>query len=560
MDWTDSDRSQVDAAIELKEPQFIVDPLAPDHVVAARNAYKRAVDAGGGEVVFKPYAYSFDNSSTQAGLLLERDNAGTRNRITIKAAGAKITLSANTPRFADFRKVADHDVFRSHQLREIAVDAANVAGKHHALIGTWQNGATQSRINIDGITVQDCTITNLLRDPNTGTNHRLGIWLSVARTAAGTGTDGPTNYIRNVTCRNVRIEGGNAGIACVGTFGAGTVGLEVFIDNILLEDCYHDCGVSPTAFFTSSNFHIGSRGYGGKATLRRCTGLNSGDVGIETNALDDVLVDNCTMQDTFNIAYYHTNYNTPPNPTTQRVTYRDTTAKVTSAGSSCTGYGWRSGENLSTPIGTVNIQRGVYSYDHGGNPLPATNGTVVGAPTVEFKTYNIDGLTAEHKNISNTVAGQILTFINLVPFTNTGQVNMRNVDLYASGTNSGGGAITLSGFVGGGPMAMNVDGFIVDFNITGATNASTRGMDIGNLAGSVTRGSISRFKIRRFGASDTTPRGILVRGTGLNTINAPFVISQCDFVGNLAGGTDILYSTDGGASNAANVTELNNAT
>ena len=205
---------------------------------AAIQAAVNALGTAGG-VVFFPADKTYLLGS--APIQLPRGITGS---LVLSGYGANIKLSSGAPRFTDLHKIADQDTFQNITLEGFHIDANNIGGRNHVVIGTYINGAQIRNINIEHITVRDITAVNIPTDP-TLASHRTGIWLSTYQQNHGEATQ---NVLRDIHIKNVRLEGGNAGILIIGTGGQGTGNYNILVDDVSIENCWHSTMIEPTAF------------------------------------------------------------------------------------------------------------------------------------------------------------------------------------------------------------------------------------------------------------------------------------------------------------------------
>jgi hypothetical protein len=287
---------------------------------AAIDAASAAIAAGGApvEVRLSGRNYAWTGSIPK----LPCNLAG---KLRINGGGSKVTLSPSAAAFLEINKVADYDVFRNVDIFDVDIDANNVAGYGHAIIGTSTYSAsaitTINRLSVDRIRVSRVTVTNL---PTSwaGADFRAGVYLM----AGLTGTAGEQAVsVTNVTCQDVKVNGGRFGIAIGARF---TTSGRVLVDDCHIDRCYHDTGATPTNFLGCTNFFLGARAYGGYGSITNCHGRNSGDDGVEVNGLENVLVANCVIEDAANVAYLHNNFSPAKYAKSQKLTFRDCHARV----------------------------------------------------------------------------------------------------------------------------------------------------------------------------------------------------------------------------------------
>jgi len=404
----------------------------------------------------------------------------------IGAPGATIQLTAAAPRFLDFNRTADYDTFQNIEVRDFIIDANSIGGKHHVILGTYVNGANQQRVNIQSLTLRNIRAVNVLRDPNTGTNHRLGVWIMTADPGGGSATT-----LNDILCENVRIEGGNAGIG-VGSASSTAI---TSCDRVTFRSCYHDTGTVPTASFSSSNYQIGGYASSGQAVIEACYGANSGDVGVEIDNAISASVRDCEIIDSWNAGLFLCNFTAAPG---QSVRFLDCLTKKVNIGAAATSAnGIRLGGNAAdNKIGSVTIQgcehvntsqslvqgdalsvsethptggyeriilRNCKAYIAGFNQdvTTITNAWayVIGAPSGTSLIDEIDGLYAEYSIVRGGGSTQAL-FYGTLAFTGTGTFSHKIQGV------SGSSAQTNE---------VSTSAQLVCMNISGGTNATHRG-------------------------------------------------------------------------------------
>jgi hypothetical protein len=292
-------------------------------------------------------------------------------KLTVNMAGSTVKLTSAAPAFLETVKVADYDVVQNVHIRDGWVDCNNVYSYGHVIFGTALHSSssltTHNRVGVKNVHVYNVRAFNIPTDW-TGTNHslRAGVYL----VASLSGTAGETAVsITDVVCEDVRVEGGEFGIAAAARI---TTSSAVFVDNIHFNRCHHDTGSTPPNFLPCTNFFIGGRGYGGHATISNCRGLNSGDDGVETNGMETVCISNTVITDASTNAFYHYNYGLPKYRNSQRVTYRNSHARIISLVTNATnqvGRGWGFATEAISTTTTASVSIGASTI-----PLTAVTG------------------------------------------------------------------------------------------------------------------------------------------------------------------------------------------
>lgn len=498
-----------------------------------------AAEVAGGIVFFPPGVTYFLNKTSGGGLKLGRDNTGLRAPVVLSGYGATILLSTNVPRFLDFNKVADHDVFRNIIVEGFEIDADLIGGKDHIIIGTLITGTNQTRINVDRLYVRDVRSYNALQDVNTGTNHRLHVHITPFRVAAGTGTDGAENWLTNIRFENVRMEGGNAGIT-IGGGGISGLGLLIYMDEVHIEGCWHDTGVAPTAFYGSVNYQLCSRAYGRNVSIRNSYGANSGDEGIEINALTYVTLENVLIVNAWNNAYYFNHYSSTEIAGHQHILLRNChgyTTGITGTSNFC---------NITAPgvagaskHGVITVEDCSQYVDH------ASAWTVSGigmAALSDVNEINVVRFTQTFVGFDFT-SGSAATWVpNSFASATPARVRIRDMAISITGVHSGAGTLTVNTIrPAGGTLALDIEGVSVEIAVSTSLASSLIALQVGNTTGStVVSGRIARLAVTTTG--DTAPRGIIIQRAANLTITDALFIEHCDFSA-LGGGKEVLFDT-----------------
>jgi polygalacturonase len=196
--------SRTELAINVKDPAYgalgtgVAEPATP-----FQDAYDAVLAAGGGDIYVPAGTYLIDDANTECVILLTRDNARTAGKVRLLLdPGVTIQLSANTPRLADFNEVADNDVFRNFEIdgQGATIDADDVGGLDHVVIGTRPGSTNQTNISLEDITVRRLNLVNVAECPDgdASTDARVGVYL------APSGTASPANTLLNLVARRER--------------------------------------------------------------------------------------------------------------------------------------------------------------------------------------------------------------------------------------------------------------------------------------------------------------------------------------------------------------------
>lgn len=491
---------------------------------------------------------------------------GITGKLEINFHGCKINLSATGPRLLDPGKVADHDVFSNITIRGAVINASPLAsvdtssnkGKNSLIFGTYKNGVWTTRCNFDTILIEDILVTGIPSDSaGSPVQIRRGIDIAACQAASGEGT---TNYVKNITVRNVTLMGGNYGIFIGGvntTLGAaGGAGMNLTYDNVTIEKCYHDTGLLATAFYTSASFFVGSVAAGGRCVIKDCIGVNGGDVGVEVDNPDEALISNYRSRDPWTVGIYVTNFNTPQNGVkNQVVRVKDCRSERIN----CTGGGglaW--GTHNSIALGAIEVD----GYTHvQTNTASALGSSAAGG---EFAISCTDSSVVRRMDLdrikvlvtgqayATTVTTAWLRFNNLS--TTTAALNIGSVDIDIAGARSA-NSPTIRGIQFSGLVDATIEGPVTFTEaITGLPGSNVAAIGIGDgTYTSVMVFDIARLVVRSM--TNASPRAFDVYGTGTTTIEPASTIHNCDFTGLPATGTEINFRA---VTNLANVIQRQN--
>lgn len=496
-------------------------------------AIQAAVDsrgATGGVVLFPPGTYLLSTAT------IDLPPAMT-GRLVLSGYGATIKLSTNAPRFLDVAKDDDHDTFQHITIEGFDVNVNSIGGQHHTIFGNYEAGSYVDHVNFDDIVIRDVYAYGATDSTNTATDNRIGVFMSAHQTTASEATQ---NYVTNILIENVRVEGGEGGLRVVGTCAAASqADVNTYLDNITVRDCYHDRTAAPASLLAITNFHFGSNGYGGRLLVENCTGLYSGDCGLEVNAFHDALIKGCVEKDCFVTGFYHTNYNSNVDEG-QRVVFEDCYAENTASGLG--GKGYTVGESFSVPVNTVVLRDCSYR---------ATRFYVYGAvyagphdarPSV--RELVIDGFRAAIDGYARASASDTTGYVfQLEP--DDCRLVLRDIDISISGTDSGGGCVSWVGIAvnPSGDSFVDIDGYTVSSDVTDTTDSKFQGIQWGRTTGAeVKGGTVRRFRPTFVNASDTSPRATLLNSTTILTLNGAIVYEGCDLSGLTAASATACYA------------------
>lgn len=511
--------------INVKDPAYgaVGDGLTDDSA-----AIQEAIDAlstTGGIVYLPKGTYKL----TSATLKFPHSNTGW---IWIVGAGQDATvikLSTGARRAFDFNRTANDQTFKKIGLTGFSVNADNLGGSHHVIIGTFIGGATQERISLEDIIIQNVRAYNVLTD-STLTNKRWGIVLTCYNPTSGVSP----NTIKRITIRDVQIDGGDVGIQCIGT---GTDPVNVYMDEINIQRVRHTAGVTDTQY-ASSGIHIGGSAQGGSAYVADCVLENCGDAAMEVNGFQYAVVERVIVNDCENTAFFFKNIQLPDYPESQQVIFRDCHALRTRdviAG----GRGFRYSES-TTPVGCSGVLRIENCSWRASRAKFVTDfGEALMVTAANLANLEIDGFTAIHSGCDSTSGTNTQwNFLYILASAGPMKLIVNNVRTKIAGTRSGAGILTFTLWRMGGEIVYDMDDIEWEFDVTNCSSGSTRGLEVGPDDPSTQSGSIRRFRVKSI-TDDNNPRGIFVRKSDPNlTIPTRLIFEDCDF-SEMSGGTEI---------------------
>lgn len=445
---------------------------------------------------------------------------GITNKLLIRGNGSRVQLSAGGPRFLDLAKVADHDTFQNIEVTDFVVDANNIDGNTHTVIGSKVSG-TPTRINFSNIAVRRIRAFNI---PATATG-RSGVNFTVTQPAGGEGTQ---NYIKDILLEDVWIDGAVTGFG----FGGGTTSVtnyNMLYDNIRVIRCKHtqSSGVAPA--INGANIQVGQNVPGNYVLVRDFYGEYSRDIGIEidnatTADIEDVVIANAKH------AFYAVNFCAPAYASAQTINYRRCTALITDAAVATSADGWRLDPLNAIAFGTLNLEG--CKFFQNVNVLPTTPfiiDTAVTVAKINFADFEVAVEGWSWNSGSNVNVNTIL----LKNVAGNPTVTINDLKVFYRGTNISTGLINWSGVqVTGGALQLYVDGYDVDYQITNYAGGPgfVTAAHFGTGGGVATLGgAIRRLRVIAM-TDDTVARAIRFRATVSVAITpAPFEIEGCDF-------------------------------
>jgi hypothetical protein len=282
----------------------------------ATQAAITALGPTGGRIVLAPGTHTWDVIVTIPPALTGKLSISTM-------PGATIALTTGARRCFDWGKLADYDTFQNVDIGPIRVDANNFGGRHHVVIGPWQNGSWQRKINLYNIDVHDIEILNAPVGTDAAVDFRMGVSLAVSASPA---SDSQCT-VKRCTVRRVWSDGCLQLINCQGAPVGAEATANTFHDDIEIEDIMHVLPSTPTAFNAGAHVMCGTKGKGGTLAIRNVVGTNSPDVGVEYDGWQNALLDNIDIEDSYDACFYHANFNPPTDVEAQIATHTNCVAR-----------------------------------------------------------------------------------------------------------------------------------------------------------------------------------------------------------------------------------------
>jgi hypothetical protein len=326
-------------------PLNIVDyPSATGDWGASLQSAINALGTAGGEIVIPNLGTEYAWKS------VPKFPASLTGKISIIGVGTPvIKFTATGNRFLDPNRTADYQTFRNLLIDGLYIDTDGHCDFDHIVFGTRASGTWTlgQRANFDNITIQNVECVNVGIDPLAASGpFAVGIASTHLASAEATQTT-----VKNITVKNVVSDGGFSLALIAGIDLSGGFNANVYLDNIIVEDCRHMIPTKPTSFFFSSSYIIGGGGFGNRAYFRNLYGQNSGDNIYEVDAMQYVVYDNCTGKDPYNLLFYTTNYHAAPDYRSQTITYNNCGGEL----STPLGRAFGIGENNGNALGKIVI-------------------------------------------------------------------------------------------------------------------------------------------------------------------------------------------------------------
>lgn len=406
-----------------------------------------------------------------------------------------------------------------------------MTGSQHIVLGTYTLGTgtiTGQDVNFDHIVVRRIRTLNV-QTTASATAQQFNIWIVIEA------TNNATQYMfTNILVEQCEFNGGCYGVGLYGTHQSGFAGdPNIWMDNIVVRDIYHDTGVSPTTSDSFANVQVGSRAQGGRCWIANIIGKNSWDVGVEIDNFQQAFVNNIYLENWFGNGIAITNFNAPPQLNAH--TYH----LVNIAGNRNAG-GWSS--NASSLIGMVQsnnsggtpqtfgrvIAKNVKYYRTGSDLGSAGIAGDLAALKLQMIEFSLTDAAYYAENLTYT-SGSFTPRVIYSTQTSRTRVTLRNIDIRMTGTFTvASPEIDMTGLYISGFCDLLADNVSVNMNMTNVHSNSQRGIDIGQAGSATVSGTIRNF---RFTANGQTAKGIIIQPSSKLTIANQIRVEDCDFSG-----------------------------
>jgi hypothetical protein len=487
---------------------------------------------------------------------------GITNKLLIRGNGVNVRLSASGPRFLDFNRTADHDVFQNIELTDFVIDDNNVGGLNHKIIGNWRAGTSQMRLNYSNIVIRRFKVLNVPTDPNTATHRARHVYLACTQAAAGEATQ---NYAKDITVEDIEMNGGEQGVAVIGnTIGGGVSGYNIFLDNITVRRFKHvqpaviGRGARDGAVVWGSGVQVGSRAFGGRCRISEGYVYGSGDVAIEINAMRDALCEDVLAEECAGFAFFHTNYNFPDLnspagtiPATavagQSVIFRNCRFKRLVSEAYGSAFRASSQTGPVIPLGKWALEDCQYYRKTTATDQLAPPGEMVGW-SCDADEVVVEGFHGEIEGINYTDAGAAalggIIMQQTVGATKQMLVRLKKTFVRIAGVRGGGaGTLTVNAYLvsgGANGVVLDCDDIALRTNITNQASGTTRGFEVDATTITLS-GTVRRFKVLE-AVGDATFRATQFRGTASLTIPQQLIFEEADFRALASGQLETLFA------------------
>ncbi len=490
------------------------------------------------KIIFRPGLYTH---TAPISLPVNRTNP-----LIISGYGAIIKLTNAAPRLFDIGRTADYQTFQNVLIEGFTIDADNIGGLHHVILGTWIGGTTLSgkRLNISDVTIRDVTTLNVKPGSDAGVDLRMNVGLVIDHPASG---ETQTN-VKNVLIDHLMLNGGLVGVNVNAILGGGGGPVNVFFDNVTVKDCWHDTTLTPGTALAANNYYFIGRGFGRTIRASNCIGIGAGDSGVEVDTASDAIVSGCYVRDSTNQAYYHTMFHDPPTGEGTHVVFRDIVSDRTFLSTSAsTGRGLTIA-NFGSFVGDGVVVDGYRVIRRAADFI--VDGEAVYVASAAIKQLTLNNIDIDQKVISQSTATINPRTIHIEPVGSTQTyliINGCKITQAGDITGESAGGAPLILLIGGSAnqtrLSLNISNVLIDSAISGSTAGFFRGIEIG-LAGSsrFIDGRISRVYFRSLATSTTNSVGIRIRTSV--TMPTALDLTDIDFSGKSSGGNDLLLDSN----------------
>jgi hypothetical protein len=469
-------------------------------------------------------------------VLIAKNHVG----LTLDHQGAVLQLSSAAPRAYDWNKVADYDTFQNVTFLNSVVNVNSVGGRHHCLIGPWQNGAWQRKINLENVHVDGLRVLNAPVGTDPAVDFRIGVHIGGA---ADITADSMCSFT-NCSVKRVRSDGCLQLVAIHGAPVTGSTA-KTWHDNILVEDISHLLPSVPTAFNNGAHVMAGTKGQGGNITIRRVRGTNSPDVGIEWDGWQDADLDDNLIEDSYDFAYFHVNYQLPPNPEAQLSSLNECVARRRNLNDH--GQGFKVDVANGNRPGSIHFGPGTRYHR-----MPTSAGFAVQNEGVDI--LGPRRVTGDVRCIAelpgySTAADVFPSAIRIRGIDTSTRTDVSNfrprVRVTCAVTGSGANHMGWRSLLLRDGLLTNFDiDLESDVAITGAGNSPIIHADIGSTSGScVLSGRISLVvPDNSGGGGGNTPVGLQFESAVFNSVPTRILVHDCDLAGLASTSTDINFA------------------
>jgi hypothetical protein len=411
------------------------------------------------------------------------------------SGGSVIKLTVAGKTFIQPNRQADYDSFSGLEIGNLQLDANFIDVDTNHLFGT-RNLASFSiqRCNIGRIYIHDIDAINIKTALTAGAGYSSLIWLRVNHLGVAEGT---ANYMTNIRCEHISIQGGNIGIviSATNTGGGGQLGVNVHGDGWYLDDIYFN----PFAYVGDEvsckqgpAIQLGDSCAGELMEIRRVWIAGSTNYGLETNSfriirVSDVTAHRCRAEAFRPVNVNYVNGANANEQHTQSITYNQCSHEVGYVGQpasliSC--MGWQFFSGTSRPdLGTITL-RDCNVYCTGPLPLGCVLGPALFAftDTMVINKIVLDNFSADIQFDVPDATNRTVTPIYFYKMAK--HMVIRNMKVRTRGAQQSTGLYLIDHLHlnGQSNVRLDIDGLIVDDITTSRTVSTTIGLRIGGTA------------------------------------------------------------------------------